>query len=184
MSCTGRRVLRHRQYRWRRDGLLSAAACRPTDGVFVGGRVSRDLAELTGIQGAARAPEYRAARIARIGRRRCRSPLDDRIRPASAGYRAAAGAGVYTLAGGNPILDDTDDRCALDAPYHIFEMEHLMEMGEKYATPVLLYLFHCIERNLDGAPTLLVLDEAWLMLRHPLFQEKIRAWLKTLRKAN
>src|SRR5260364_354222 len=56
--------------------------------------------------------------------------------------------------------------------------------GRKYATPVLLYLFHCIERNLDGAPTLLVLDEAWLMLRHPLFQEIIRAWLKTLRKAN
>src|SRR5260363_475108 len=28
------------------------------------------------------------------------------------------------------------------------------------------------------------LDEAWLMLRHPLFQEKIRAWLKTLRKTH
>ncbi len=90
----------------------------------------------------------------------------------------------YTLTGGNPILDDIDDRCTLDAPYLIFEMEPLMEMGEKYATPVLLYLFRCIERNLDGAPTLLVLDEAWLMLRHPIFQEKIRAWLKVLRKAN
>jgi type IV secretion system protein VirB4 len=28
------------------------------------------------------------------------------------------------------------------------------------------------------------MDEAWLMLSHPLFQEKIREWLKTLRKAN
>lgn len=90
----------------------------------------------------------------------------------------------YTLAGGNPILDDTTDTCLLDSPYVVFEMEHLMGMGEKYITPVLLYLFHCIERTLDGAPTLLILDEAWLMLRHPLFQEQIRAWLKVLRKAN
>ncbi|WP_310730800.1 hypothetical protein [Burkholderia multivorans] len=30
----------------------------------------------------------------------------------------------------------------------------------------------------------LVLDEAWLMLNHPLFQEKIKEWLKVLRKAN
>jgi type IV secretory pathway VirB4 component len=29
-----------------------------------------------------------------------------------------------------------------------------------------------------------VLDEAWLYLRHELFREQIREWLKTLRKAN
>src|SRR5262249_47926037 len=33
-------------------------------------------------------------------------------------------------------------------------------------------------------PTLLVLDEAWLFLDAPLFAERIREWLKTLRKKN
>jgi type IV secretory pathway VirB4 component len=29
-----------------------------------------------------------------------------------------------------------------------------------------------------------LIDEAWLMLGHPVFREKIRQWLKVLRKAN
>jgi len=48
----------------------------------------------------------------------------------------------------------------------------------------LLYLFRQIEKRLDGSPTLVILDEAWLYLRHELFREKLRDWLKTLRKAN
>jgi type IV secretory pathway VirB4 component len=36
----------------------------------------------------------------------------------------------------------------------------------------------------DGAPSLIILDEAWLMLGHPVFRDKIREWLKVLRKAN
>lgn len=34
------------------------------------------------------------------------------------------------------------------------------------------------------SPSLIVLDEAWLMLGHPVFRDKIREWLKVLRKAN
>jgi type IV secretion system protein VirB4 len=90
---------------------------------------------------------------------------------------------AYTLQGGNAMLDAEHDSIALDR-FVVFEMEHLMSMGDAHAVPVLLYLFRCIERGLDGSPTLIVLDEAWLMLNHPLFQEKIREWLKTLRKAN
>jgi type IV secretion system protein VirB4 len=37
---------------------------------------------------------------------------------------------------------------------------------------------------MDGRPTLLLLDEAWQMLSHPVFAEKLREWLKTWRKAN
>src|SRR6185312_16472231 len=33
-------------------------------------------------------------------------------------------------------------------------------------------------------PTLLILDEAWLFLDDPLFADKIREWLKTLRRRN
>jgi type IV secretion system protein VirB4 len=64
-------------------------------------------------------------------------------------------------------------------------MEHLMNMGEKNLVPVLLYLFHRIDQRLDaGIPTLLVIDEAWVMLAHSLFGDKIEEWLRTLRKKN
>ncbi|RZA08974.1 MAG: hypothetical protein EOO68_01400 [Moraxellaceae bacterium] len=66
----------------------------------------------------------------------------------------------------------------------VFEIEHLMEMGEANLLPVLLYLFRRIEKSLNGRPTMLILDEAWLMLGHPAFRAKIREWLKVLRKAN
>lgn len=89
----------------------------------------------------------------------------------------------YTLEGGNPMLDAESDNMRFGR-IQVFEMEHLMNMGERHVVPILLYLFRCIERQLDGAPVLLILDEAWLMLSHPLFQEKIREWLKVMRKAN
>ena len=50
--------------------------------------------------------------------------------------------------------------------------------------PVLLYLFRRIEKSLHGQPALLILDEAWIMLGHPVFQEKIREWFKVFRKSN
>lgn len=90
---------------------------------------------------------------------------------------------AYTLSGGNDMLDANEDSIS-SGHFQVFEMEHLMSMGERHVVPVLLYLFHVIERTLDGSPVLLVLDEAWLMLSHPLFQEKIREWLKVMRKAN
>lgn len=81
------------------------------------------------------------------------------------------------------LLDAEHDNLG-SGDFQVFEMENLMNMGEKNLIPVLLYLFHRIEQRLDGSPVLLVLDEAWLMLSHPLFMEKIREWLKVLRKAN
>jgi type IV secretion/conjugal transfer VirB4 family ATPase len=65
-----------------------------------------------------------------------------------------------------------------------FEMEKLMEQSDKHVAPVLLYLFRLIERSLDGSPTMIILDEAWLMLQHELFEEKLKEWFKVLRKAN
>ena len=50
--------------------------------------------------------------------------------------------------------------------------------------PVLSYLFHRLEQQFDGRPTLLLLDEAWLFLDNPLFAARIREWLKVLRKKN
>jgi len=68
--------------------------------------------------------------------------------------------------------------------FMVFELEQLMEMGDTHVVPVLLYLFRMIERALDGSPTMIILDEAWLVLQHPLFEAQLKKWLKVLRKAN
>lgn len=59
-----------------------------------------------------------------------------------------------------------------------------MNLGDKYALPVLLYLFRRIEKSLKGQPAVIILDEAWLMLAHIVFRAKIKEWLKVLRKLN
>ncbi len=90
----------------------------------------------------------------------------------------------YTISGAaGHLLDAETDGLGEDV-FQVFEMEHLMNLGEKTLLPVLSYLFHRIEQRFKGQPTLLVLDEAWVMLGHPAFRAKIREWLKVLRKAN
>jgi type IV secretion system protein VirB4 len=90
----------------------------------------------------------------------------------------------YTLSGTSGQLLDAQQDVLGHSDFITFEMEHLMEMGEKAVVPVLLYLFRRIQKRLDGAPTLVILDEAWLYLSHELFRERVRQWLRTLRKEN
>lgn len=90
----------------------------------------------------------------------------------------------YTVDGPmGQLLDAEKDGLALGA-FQCFEVEELMNMGERNLVPVLTYLFRRIEKRLTGAPSLIILDEAWLMLGHPVFRDKIKEWLKVLRKAN
>jgi type IV secretion/conjugal transfer VirB4 family ATPase len=89
----------------------------------------------------------------------------------------------YTLEGPfGRLLDAAEDDLAI-ADVQCFETEALMGQAGVVA-PVLTYLFHRLEERFDGRPTLLVLDEAWIFLDHPLFAARIREWLKTLRKKN
>src|SRR4051794_11380157 len=81
------------------------------------------------------------------------------------------------------LLDSEADTLAFDT-FQTFEIEELMAMGDRIIIPVLLYLFHRMERRLEGQPSLFILDEAWIALGHPTFRDKIREWLKMLRKAN
>ena len=90
----------------------------------------------------------------------------------------------YTLSGPMGALLDAEEDSLIEGAFQAFEMEHLMGMGEKNIVPVLLYLFRQVELRMDGRPTLVALDECWLMLAHPLFREKVREWLKTWRKKN
>ncbi|HLH32095.1 MAG TPA: conjugal transfer protein TrbE [Terriglobia bacterium] len=90
----------------------------------------------------------------------------------------------YTITGANGHLLDAQCDMLRESKFVSFEMENLMEMGPKAIVPVLLYLFRRIEQRLDGSPTLIVLDEAWLYLQQELFRERIWQWLRVLRKAN
>lgn len=89
----------------------------------------------------------------------------------------------YSLSGPyGSILDSAEDSLEV-SKWQCFETEALMNK-KGLVFPVLSYLFHRLEERFDGSPTLLILDEAWLFLDNPQFKEKIREWLKTLRKAN
>ncbi|KHK91879.1 conjugal transfer protein TrbE [Novosphingobium malaysiense] len=89
----------------------------------------------------------------------------------------------YTLEGPfGALLDAAGDDLA-HADVQCFETEALMGQ-ESAVAPVLTYLFHRLEERFTGRPTLLILDEAWVFLDHPLFAARIREWLKVLRKKN
>lgn len=90
----------------------------------------------------------------------------------------------YSVQGAMGRLLDADADNLNLSRFMVFEIEDLMNLGDKNLVPVLTYLFRRIEKALDGSPTILVLDEAWIMLGHPVFRAKIREWLKVMRKAN
>jgi type IV secretion system protein TrbE len=90
----------------------------------------------------------------------------------------------YTLDGSKGRLFDAEqDTLALDT-FSVFEVEELLNLAPKYGLPILLYLFRRIERSLHGQPAAIFLDEAWIMLSHPVFRDKIKEWLRVMRKAN
>ena len=69
-----------------------------------------------------------------------------------------------------------------EASVQAFETEGLIGTGA--APAVLAYLFHRIEGQLDGSPTLLIIDEGWLALDDEGFAGQLRELSKTLRKKN
>lgn len=79
------------------------------------------------------------------------------------------------------LLDAESERLG-EADVQAFETEGLT--GVDAAPAVLAYLFHRIEARLDGSPTLIIIDEGWLVLDSPAFAQQLKEWLKTLRKKN
>jgi len=102
-------------------------------------------------------------------------------------YDVAEEIGALFQAGRH--LDDQDTQpwdTTWIPPYgrwQCFEMEELLHTPA-LVPGVLSALFRAIEGRLTGAPTLLLLDEAWMYLDAPLFAARIREWLKTMRKKN
>jgi type IV secretion system protein VirB4 len=88
----------------------------------------------------------------------------------------------YCVGGSSGRLLDAEAEQLGFASVQAFETEGLIGAGA--APAVLTYLFHRFEGRLDGRPTLLIIDEGWLVLDDPAFAQQLREWLKTLRKKN
>jgi type IV secretion/conjugal transfer VirB4 family ATPase len=88
----------------------------------------------------------------------------------------------YCLSGPFGRLLDAETERLGTTSVQVFETEGLIGTGA--APAVLSYLFHRIEGQLDGRPTLLIIDEGWLALDDEGFAGQVREWLKTLRKKN
>ena len=81
-------------------------------------------------------------------------------------------------------FDNNVETLEIKNRFQIFEMGALFN-SPKIMLPVLEYIFHKLEKEIFlGDPTLLILDECWLMLDNANFSLKIKEWLKTLRKKN
>ena len=90
--------------------------------------------------------------------------------------------GPYCVGGPHGQLLDAESEHLGQARVQAFETEGLV--GSAAVPAVLSYLFHRIEAHLDGAPTMIIIDEGWLVLDSPAFAQQLREWLKTLRKKN
>ena len=88
----------------------------------------------------------------------------------------------YLVGGPYGQLHDAESEHLGGARVQAFETEGLT--GSAAAPAVLSYLFHRIEGRMDGSPTLIIIDEGWLVLDSPAFAAQLREWLKTLRKKN
>jgi type IV secretion system protein VirB4 len=88
----------------------------------------------------------------------------------------------YCLGGPYGRLLDAEAERLGEADIQAFETEGLTASGA--APAILSYLFHRIEGRLSGQPTLIIIDEGWLVLDSPAFAQQLREWLKTLRKKN
>jgi type IV secretion system protein VirB4 len=118
-----------------------------------------------------------------LGRQRPRKRTFSKLRELVGDSELRRQLRAFTKRGAYGDLLDADDENLSLEQWVTFEMGALMERKD-IVGPILEYLFHRLEARFTGAPTLLVLDEAWIYLDNPTFRARIRQWLKTLRKRN
>lgn len=91
----------------------------------------------------------------------------------------------YTLEGNLGYLLDAKSDCLDEAPAQVFELKHLLTLGDAVLVPTLLYLFRRVEQRLvAGRPTLIPVEELWAPLMRSIFATRIEQWLLSLRKQN
>lgn len=82
------------------------------------------------------------------------------------------------------LFDGVQEEDLETARMRTLELSDVLSMGDAIIAPLLLVLFRQVERSLDGAPTLIVIEEAWAALMRSEFSARLQQWLLTLRKQN
>lgn len=93
-------------------------------------------------------------------------------------YTKTGGAGMQSI-----IFDAVNDSLTLSR-FTVFELAKLTKAGDQILIPAIRYLFHMIERGLDGSPTMIVIDEAATPFKHPVFCNILDDWLRKIAKKN
>ena len=81
------------------------------------------------------------------------------------------------------VFDNPADSMTLDARFIGFDMTDFLDNAD-IRTPVMLYLFHRIDRLLTGERMIICIDEFWKALGDDAFRRFAQDGLKTYRKRN
>jgi len=81
------------------------------------------------------------------------------------------------------LFDNETDNLRLDARVLAFDLTSILD-APAIRTATLMYMFHRVNMSLDGQKSLIFIDEGWKALDDPIFANKIKDWLKTIRKMN
>lgn len=93
--------------------------------------------------------------------------------------------GPYILGGEyGSLFDARSTNILWSDSWTMIEMGSLMSLSSACVTPALSFLLHQCEKQFDGSPVMLILDEAHTFFQNEIFAKEIAVWLKTLRKLN
>ncbi|MGB7816294.1 MAG: VirB4 family type IV secretion/conjugal transfer ATPase [Methylotenera sp.] len=82
------------------------------------------------------------------------------------------------------LFDNAEDKFSLEgSPIFGFDVTDFLE-NEETRTPTIMYLFHRIEKLIDGRRLIIFMDEFWKLLQDEYFEDLVQNKLKTIRKQN
>lgn len=82
------------------------------------------------------------------------------------------------------LFDNAEDTFSLDgSPIFGFDVTDFLD-NEETRTPTIMYLFHRIEKLIDGRRLIIFMDEFWKLLQDAYFEDLVQNKLKTIRKQN
>jgi type IV secretion system protein VirB4 len=102
------------------------------------------------------------------------------------GDREGIGARLERWCRGGPLgwaLDADEDAISLDARTLGFDMTEVLD-DPVVRTPLMMVLFHRVERLIDGRRIVIAIDEFWKALGDEAFRDLAQNKLKTIRKQN
>lgn len=89
----------------------------------------------------------------------------------------------HTFGSHSGLFDHVQDEVVLDGLVNGFEMAEIVQDWQ--AVPaVMLYLMHRVMQQLDGTPSIIVLDEAWNLVDNYYFAPRIHGWLEAVSRRN